>query len=136
MQRLTIGQVARQAGVKVETIKFYERQGLIEQPPRPASGYRMYPPQTGARIRFIRRAQELGFSLKEIGELLSLRFTPETSCAEVKARAEAKIADIERKREALRKMQGALQRLAAACKGVGPVSECPILEAMDEGEKD
>jgi MerR family mercuric resistance operon transcriptional regulator len=136
MQRLTIGQVARQAGVKVETVKFYERQGLIEQPPRPASGYRTYPPQAAARIRFIRRAQELGFSLKEIGELLSLRFTPETSCAEVKARAEAKIATIERKREALRKMQEALQRLAAACKGEGPVSECPILEAMDEGEKD
>jgi MerR family mercuric resistance operon transcriptional regulator len=136
MQRLTIGQVAGQAGVKVETVKFYERRGLIEQPPRPASGYRTYPPQAVARICFIRRAQELGFSLKEIGELLGLRHSPETSCAEVKAKAEAKIADIERKREALRKMQEALQRLATACKGEGPVSECPILEAMDEGEKD
>lgn len=136
MQRLTIGQVAKQAGVKVETVKFYERQGLIEQPPRPASGFRTYPLQTAARIRFIRRAQELVFSLREIGELLSLRFTPETSCAEVKARAEAKIADIERKREALRKMQEALQRLAETCKGAAPVSECPILEAMDERDKD
>jgi MerR family mercuric resistance operon transcriptional regulator len=136
MKGLTIGQVARQAGVKVETVKFYERQGLVEQPPRPAWGYRTYPPQAVARIRFIRRAQELGFSLREIGELLGLRHTPETSCAEVKARAEAKIADIERKREELRKMQEALQRLAETCKGEGPVSECPILEAMDEGEKD
>lgn len=136
MKGLTISQVASQAGVKVETVKFYERRGLVEQPPRPASGYRTYPTQTVARIRFIRRAQELGFSLKEIGELLGLRFTPETSCAEVKARAEAKIADIERKREALRKMREALQRLAEACKGEGPVSECPILEAMEEGEKD
>lgn len=136
MQRLTIGQVARQAGVKVETVKFYERQGLIDQPPRPAFGYREYPPQTVARIRFIRRAQGLGFSLKEIAELLGLRHTPETSCAEIKARAEAKIVDIERKREDLRKMQEVLQRLAETCKGEGPVSECPILEAMDEGEKD
>jgi len=136
MQRLTIGQVAKEAGGKVETVKFYERQGLVEQPPRPAVGYRTYPAQTPARIRFIRRAQQLGFSLKEIGELLSLRFTPETSCAEVKTRAEEKIADIERKGEELRKMREALQRLAAVCKGEGPVSECPILEAMEEGEKD
>jgi MerR family mercuric resistance operon transcriptional regulator len=78
----------------VETVRFYERQGLLDQPPRRASGYRQYPRDVVRRIQFIKRAKELGFSLKEIGELLSLRVDPQLSCSEVKARAEAKIGGI------------------------------------------
>src|SRR5215468_10396737 len=95
MRPLTIGQVARQVGVGVETVRFYERQGLLEQPARRESGYRQYAEDVVARLRFIRRAKELGFSLKEVAELIALDADPATSCGDVKQRAEAKIADIE-----------------------------------------
>ena len=131
---LTIGRVAAAAGVGVETVRFYERRGLIRQPERPMSGRRTYPPETVARIRFIRRAKDLGFTLKEIAELLELRVDPDGNCADVRARALAKVADIDRKIEALGRMREALARLASACRGRGPTSECPILEAMEPGE--
>lgn len=134
MEGLTIGQLAREAGVNSETIRFYERRGLIPKPPRPATGYRRYPPETVRRVRFIRHAKELGFSLKEILELLSLRLDPETTCIEVKRRAEDKLRDIEGKIQALQGMRGVLAELAGACKGRGPLSECPILEALDREE--
>jgi MerR family copper efflux transcriptional regulator len=134
MEGLTIGQLAREAGVNSETIRFYERRGLIPKPPRPASGYRRYPPETVRRIRFIRHAKELGFSLGEISELLSLRLDPETTCIEVKRRAEDKLRDIERKIQALQGMRGVLAELAGVCKGRGPLSDCPILEALDREE--
>ena len=133
---MTIGKVARLADVGVETVRFYERQGLIAEPPRRASGYRQYPPEAVARIRFIRRAKELGFSLNEIKELLSLRFDPGTTCADVRDRAEAKITDIEEKIATLERMREALADLTAACDGRGGVSECPILEAVDERERE
>src|SRR6266852_4384126 len=101
MDNLSIGQVARRAGVGVETVRFYEREGLLKEPPRRASGYRQYPEEVVKRIQFIKRAQELGFSLKEIIELLTLRVDPATSSGEVKQRAEAKLADIQRKVEEL-----------------------------------
>lgn len=132
MERLTIGQVAGLAEVGVETVRFYERQGLIEEPPRRVSGYRQYPPDAVARIRFIRRAKDLGFSLREIKELLALRLDPESTCGDVRERAEEKLADIRSKIEALDGMRAALERLAAACSGKGSVSACPILEAMEE----
>jgi DNA-binding transcriptional MerR regulator len=94
---LTIGQLAKQSGVGVETLRYYERQRLIPEPPRRRSGYRQYPPETVKRIRFIRRAKELGFSLKEIDELLTLRAESVGQCAEVLARAQGKIADISRR---------------------------------------
>src|SRR5207247_5454513 len=96
MKPLTIGQVARRVGVGVETVRFYERQGLLEEPARRASGYRQYSEQVVKRIHFIKRAQKLGFSLKEIAELLLLRVDGQTSCEEVKGRTEAKIAEVER----------------------------------------
>ncbi len=130
---LTIGRVAAEAGVGVETVRFYERKGLIEQPEKPAFGHRHYAVETVARIRFIRRAKELGFTLKEIAELLELRMDPGKSCAEVRARALAKLADIDRRIEALRRMRRALARLAGACGGEGPTSDCPILEAIEDG---
>ncbi len=100
---LTIGQVAHRAGIGLETVRFYERKGLIEEPPRRESGYRQYPEDVVARLRFIRRAKGLGFSLKEITELFSLRVDPDTTCADIKRRAEAKITTIEEK---IRDMQG------------------------------
>ncbi|MCI0462765.1 MAG: heavy metal-responsive transcriptional regulator [Gemmataceae bacterium] len=135
MKAMTIGQVARQAGVGVETVRFYERQGLLAGPARTAAGYRQYTEDVVARLRFIRRAKELGFTLKEIGELLALRSDPETKCAEVKGRAKAKIADIETKVRDLQRMRDALHRLVASCRGRGPISACSILDALDKDEE-
>ena len=131
---LTIGQVARKAGVGLETVRFYERKGLIEEPPRGESGYRQYPELAVDRIRFIRRAKELGFSLKEISELLYLRVNPTATSADVRRQAEAKIADIEEKMRDLNRMKTALETLTAACCGQGPTSECPILKALGAEE--
>jgi len=130
-EHLTIGKLAERAGVKVGTIRYYERRGLLPEPPRSESGYRLYSQDIVARIRFIKRAKELGFSLKEIAELLSLRVDPETTCCDVKGRAEAKIAKIEEKIRALRRMKEALVKVTAACNGRGPISECPILAALE-----
>jgi MerR family transcriptional regulator, copper efflux regulator len=136
MKPLSIGQTARRAGVGVETVRFYERQGLLQEPPRRDSGYRQYPEDVVARLRFIRRAKELGFSLKEIKELLALRVDPTTTYAEVRSRAVAKIADIEEKIQALQRMRRALVKLAKECSGHGPTTECPILEALEPQEAD
>lgn len=136
MRGMTIGQVAKKGGVNIETVRYYERQGLIPPPPRRESGYREYPEETVKRIRFIKRAQELGFSLREIAELLALRVGPGTTCGEIRKVAEAKIADIEGKIRTLQRMMGVLLKLAAACSGRGPTSECPILEALERREED
>lgn len=135
MKPLLIGQVAGRAGIAVETVRFYHRQGLIEEPPRSASGYREYPEAAVPRIRFIKRGKELGFTLKEIKELLSLRLDPATTCADVKSRAETKIADIEARIRGLAKMKKALVKLTEACSGGGTNGECPILEALDQEEE-
>lgn len=134
MSLLTIGQVARHAGVGIETIRFYEREGLLEEPLRRPSGYRQYPEQVVTRIHFIKRAQQLGFSLKEITELLTLRVDGHTSCEEVKQHTEAKIADVERKLLELQRMRQALLHVAALCTGQGPASACPMLEALEQQE--
>lgn len=135
MRPLTIGQVARRAGVGVETVRFYERERLLDEPARKASGYRQYEESIVARLQFIRRAKELGFTLVEIKDLLSLRLDPSTSCADVKSRAQAKIADIEEKIRTLQRMKKALVKLTKACSGRGPISECPILEGLDPQER-
>ena len=135
MNSITIGKAARLADVGVETVRFYERKGLIEKPPRMNSGYRQYPEKTIQRIRFIRRAKELGFSLREIEELLSLRIDPETKCEDIRERAEAKIASTEEKLRDLKKIKKSLRRLTAECQGRAPVNECPILEALEEHAK-
>lgn len=131
MQTFTIGKIARRAGVGVETVRFYERQGLIAVPTRGASGYRQYPEDTVSCLRFIRRAKALGFALREIRELLALRVDPIGSSSEVKARAQAKIAVIEEKISTLRRMQETLVHLATACDGCAPVRACPILDALE-----
>lgn len=129
---LTIGDVAKQAGVGVETIRFYERKGLIDRPRRPAGGFRHYDEQMPRRIRFIRHAQELGFSLREIRELLDLRIDPNVSCADVKAKAVAKVAEVEDKLAGLTRMRDTLLAITHSCAGEGPTTECPILDALDE----
>ena len=135
MEVLTIGQLAKQAGVGVETIRFYEREGLIAEPERrPSSRYRQYPPQAVRRVRFIRHAKDLGFTLKEIQELLELRVNPGSTCADVRSRARDKIDDIEDRIASLQRMKAALERLAKKCRGHGPTTECPILEELDREE--
>src|SRR5215469_15311586 len=119
MEILSIGQVARRAGVGVETVRFYEREGLLEEPPRHASGYRQYSEQVVKRIHFIKRAQRLGFSLKEIAELLLLRVDTQTPCEEVKRHAEAKVAEVEQKLIELQRMRQVLLQVAALCTGEG-----------------
>lgn len=135
MDSITIGKVAKAAAVGIETIRFYEREGLIEKPPRRESGYRNYPADTADRIRFIKRAKELGFSLKEIKDLMALRLAPGTTCGQIKKRAEGKMEDIEGKIGSLQRMKRALQKLTDACGGKGSVSQCPILEALEDGKK-
>lgn len=132
---LTIGKLASAAGVGVETLRFYEREGLLPKPPRKRSGYRRYPPDAVARVQFIRRAKELGFTLKEIQELLELRIDPHKSCADVRSLARAKIVDVEEKMADLSRIKVALENLARACRGKGPTSECPILEAIAKEER-
>ena len=132
MDSLTIGQLAKQTDVGLETIRFYEREGLIENPPRRPSGYRAYPPETIQRVRFIRTAKELGFSLREIGELLALRVDPVESCAHVKTIAEHKITDIEQRIRALQRIRRTLRRLVTACVSRKATSDCPILDSLDK----
>ena len=132
--QLTIGKVASGAGLSIDTVRYYEREGLLDKPTRTASGYRHYRPDAVARLRFIRQAKDLGFSLSEIKELLALRVAPGKSCADVRARAEAKIADVEQRIAQLNRMKRALTKLATACSGRGPTSTCPILEALEHKE--
>jgi MerR family mercuric resistance operon transcriptional regulator len=127
---LTIGKLAHEAGINLETVRYYERRGLLPKPPRSASGYRLFPADAAQRLRFIRRAQELGFSLMEIRELLALRVSPRTTSAEIRKRTEAKIADIEHKIKSLESMRKSLRKLTSSCAGCGPISECPILESL------
>ncbi len=131
MNHLTIGQLAKQGGVNLQTIRYYERRGILPRPPRTGSGYRAFSDDAVRRVRFIKRAQALGFSLREIEELLTLRARTGRSCASVQARTRAKIADIETKIRTLTAMKRALTRLVAACDGGAAVGNCPILESLD-----
>jgi Hg(II)-responsive transcriptional regulator len=128
---LTIGKAATEAGVNVETIRFYERQGLVEQPPKPdGAGVRRYSADTVARIRFIKEAQQIGFSLREIGDLLALRADPAADCAEVREQAVAKLHEVRRKIERLQEIGAALETLIAACPGHGGLQACSIMDAL------
>ena len=128
---LRISEVAEGGGVNLQTIRYYEREGLLPEPPRLRSGYRAFPEETIRRVRFIKRAQELGFSLSEIRELLTLRVDRQRDRAAVRTLTNAKLAQIDEKIRALEMMKRALQHLTDKCAGHGPASECPILEALD-----
>lgn len=131
MAAMTIGELAARAGVGVETVRFYERRGLLAPPPRTGAGYRQYPHESVALLRFIQRAKELGFSLGEIGELISLRPGPGVACAEVRARADAKIADIDARLRDLARIRASLAELSEACAAGGDGNDCPILDALN-----
>lgn len=134
MNDMTIGKLAERVGVGVETIRFYERQGLLEQPPKPERGFRIYPPDAVDRVRFIRQAQELGFSLTDARELLDLRTDPMADCSDVQRRATAKLDDVRAKIERLRLIENALERVVAACPGQGNLDCCSIMTAMEAQE--
>ena len=129
---LTIGKAAQKAHVNVETIRFYERQGLIEQPPKPDRGARQYAPEVVERVRFIREAQHLGFSLRETRELLALRTDPSADCAEVREQAIAKRNEVQKKIRRLHEISAALDALIASCPGCGTLQACSIMEALDQ----
>jgi len=132
MQTFTIGQVARESGIGVETVRFYEREGLLEKPARRLSGYREFESEAVARLRFIKQAQRLGFTLREIKELLALKLDPDATRAQVRERAVAKIADIDKRIKELQRMKKALMPLIEACNGKGTLEGCPILDAIEK----
>jgi len=130
MIQMTIGQVARQTGVSVETIRYYEKEGLIDEPERNPSGYRQYPAETIKRVLFIQRAKAIGFTLKEIYDLLSLQERPEACCGDVVNKAESKLAEIEAKISELQRMKNALHKLTTDCVSESSLENCPILDAL------
>lgn len=127
----TIGTLARDAGVHVETVRYYEQRGLLKQPRR-AGGWRRYDDEALSVLRFVKRAQELGFSLDEVRDLLSLRASksPRT-CSRVRTSAEAKLADVEAKIRDLESIRRTLRELTTTCPDEGPAEACPILGALD-----
>lgn len=133
MNTLRIGQLAKQSEVNIETIRYYERRNLIPEPPRLSSGYRQYSPDYVTRIRFIKHAQKLGFSLTEIVDLLALRVKSDSVCDEVQKQAELKIVDIETKIQMLQRMKIALSNLVKDCQENQVTNECPILTTLDTG---
>ena len=129
-ENITIGKLAQLAEVGVETIRFYERKGLIKQPAK-RRGFRYYPPEFITRIKFIKRSQELGFTLKESQELLELRVRSQAKCEDVLVKTEAKIQEIDAKIRDLKNMKKYLKKLADCCVNREiPLSECPILECF------
>ncbi|MBN9392155.1 MAG: heavy metal-responsive transcriptional regulator [Chloroflexi bacterium] len=127
----SIGQVAKQARVNVETVRFYEREGLIQRPERDTGMYRQYAPEIISRIKFIRRSKNLGFSLKEVRELLDLRRIPGTECGEIKQRFQEKITELDKKIEDLIRIKTVLAELANACNGVGSLDFCSVRESLE-----
>lgn len=133
---LTIGQVATAADVNVQTIRYYERRGLFPTPRRTPSGYRQYAEDAVARLRFIKHAQGLGFSLREIQELLTLRVRHAAACDAVERKTRAKIALVDDRIRELQRLKRTLERLAAACEARRPTADCPILEVLEEDHVD
>lgn len=127
-ESFTIGKLAQASGVGVETIRFYERQGILEQPKK-QGGFRHYPPQFVERIKFVKRSQELGFTLKETKDLLGLRIKSHAKCGDVLVKTEEKIQEIDLKIKDLKKMKRSLEKLADCCEDPNiALSDCPVLE--------
>lgn len=135
MGLLKIGEVAKATGIGIETIRFYERKGLLDEPDRKPSGYRQYDESEVARLRFIRRSKELGFTLSEINELLSLWFDTETKCSDVRTKAQTKIEEIEEKVKTLNGMKRSLKKLIDQCHDRGSLDGCPLLDGLGERER-
>ena len=131
---LTIGQVANAANVNIQTIRYYERRGLFPTPRRTLAGYRQYADDAVARLRFIKHAQDLGFSLREIQELLRLRVRHRTACDSVERKARQKIEVVQQRIRDLQRMKRTLEQLAAACAARRPTNDCPILEVLEDDD--
>jgi len=131
---LTIGSLAEAAGVKVATVRYYERRGIIAEPPRTASGYRQYDDAAVDRIRFVRRAQGLGFALEEIEDLLSLRVDNPESCGRVATATRSKLEAVESKISELERLRATLHRLVRSCEKRTTTVPCPVLDMLDERE--
>src|SRR5213594_4395956 len=131
---LTIGQVADAADVNIQTIRYYERRGLFPNPRRTPSGYRQYGDDAVARLRFIKHAQDLGFSLQEIQELLRLRVRHGAACDSVERKTRQKIEVVQQRIRDLQRMRRTLERLAAACAARRPTDDCPILEVLEDDD--
>ncbi|MFB6352443.1 MAG: heavy metal-responsive transcriptional regulator, partial [Bradymonadaceae bacterium] len=130
-EHLKVGEVADACDVSADTIRFYEDKGLIPEPPRfESSGYRAYPPETIERVQFIQNAQDLGFTLEEVGELLDLRATDEASCSEVRQVAERKAEDVRRRIARLEEILEGLESLTSLCPGDVPSDRCPFLNVL------
>ena len=135
-REMLIGALADAADVGVETIRFYERQGLLPEPPRSDAGYRLYGAGAVRRVRFIRNAKGLGFTLLETKELLELQVTHTSSCEDVAGRTRQKIAAVEGRIRELNRVRRVLHDLVEACAAREETSECPILEVLDDHEPD
>ncbi len=127
----TRGELAKDAGINIETLRYYERKKLLPEPERTDSGYRIYTKEDLSRLNFISLAKDHGFSLKEIKELLDLRISRKTSCETVRSISEEKIKKVDEKIHELKKIKRALQELVNACHRGGPGGECPILDAFE-----
>lgn len=132
MGTLSIGKLAKLAEMSIDTIRYYEREGLIAPPARRESGYRAYAPDVVGRLRFIRRAKDLGFTLSEITELLALTSRAERDMAGMKVAAQAKLGVVEDKIRELQRIRKGLKRLVAACPGHGALATCPIVNALNQ----
>lgn len=133
---LLIGELARRVGLRLTTVRFYERRGLLPEPDRTAAGYRRYSAADVDRLRFIRRAKDLGFSLQEIAGLLALNGDPAADCEQIRKTAAAKIATVDTRIERLRRMRAALLQLMEQCPGEGTSLNCPILSALNDDAED
>jgi len=132
MQSVTIGKLAKNVGIAAGTLRYYEQLGLLPPAQRTAAGYRVYGAGAATRLRFIRRAQALGFSLEEVAELLALSDNPRARARDVKRVTQAKIADIAQRIDALERMKQGLATLEAHCSGHGHTGACPILAALNQ----
>ena len=135
MNGLTIGRMAKQAGVSNDTVRFYERCGLIEPAGRTAANYRLYHAEDVERLRFIRRAKDLGFSLNEIKELLALSHDPRTTKADIKRITQEKAKHIRARIRDLTRILHALDELNELCDGHGPADDCPILRSLNSDDE-
>lgn len=131
MKKLTTGELAKRCGINLETIRYYERRGILPPPPRTASGYRVYPDDALDQLRFIKQARELGFSLEEVKEFMNLLIDRKSITADLQMRAEVKIAAVDEKMIMLRRVKKALvQFINHSCPGDGTICECPGIDAV------
>lgn len=136
MKGFTIGQVAKRVGISTDTVRLYERQALIAIPQRAENGYRLYQKNALTQLHFIKRAKAMGFTLKEIGELLAIKHTVHNTCEEVQHQAEIKLAHVEEKLAELQRLKKALQVLLHTCHEKGHGQDCPLLTLLEQPTKE